>query len=192
VSHRLALLPALLLLALLSVASGQAATPAATTRLFLPLVVQPGASGLSADEQFVLDAVNAERAKGGCAPLSVSAALQQAARAHSDDMAKRDYFNHTDPDGIDVTARAAAAGYGSKYVGENVAAGQNSGQIVMYDATFGWMNSPTHKMNILTCNYTQTGIALTYDPNDKPTFLVNGKLVAFYYYWTQVFGNPSL
>ncbi|MBC8077434.1 MAG: CAP domain-containing protein, partial [Chloroflexales bacterium] len=141
-NHRRALLPALLLLALLSVAIGRAAEPAATTKIFLPLVVQPGASGLAPDEQAVLSAINNERAKlPNCPALTVSPALQQAARVHSDDMAARDYFDHKDPNGVDGAARAKVAGYTSDYVGENVAAGQASAQIVMYDSNFGWMNS---------------------------------------------------
>jgi uncharacterized protein YkwD len=192
VRQRRTLAPALLLLALLSISVSRAAEPAASTGAFLPLVVKPGANGLSFDEQFVLDAVNAERAKVGCPALRWNDTLKQAARAHSDDMAQRDYFNHTDPDGVGPAERAKAAGYSGQYVGENVAAGQNSGQVVMYHTKYGWMYSESHKTNILNCNYSETGIALTYDPNDKPTFLVEGKLVAYYYYWTQVFGNPSL
>lgn len=193
-SHRHARIPALLLLALLSIGVGRAASPAVATRAFLPLVVKLGTNGLSFDEQFVLDAVNAERAKAGCPALRFNSALQQAARAHSDDMAKRDYFDHTDPDGVDPITRAIAAGYPSEYVGENVAAGQNSGEMVMYHATYGWMYSASHTANILNCNYTETGIALTYQPDDKANVLLpDGKTGGPYrFYWTQVFGNPSL
>jgi uncharacterized protein YkwD len=194
VSHRRALAPALLMLALLSISVSRAAEPAASTTAFLPLVVKPGNNGLSFDEQFALDAVNAERAKAGCPALRLNDTLKQAARAHSDDMAQRDYFDHTDPDGADPIARASAAGYPSKYVGENVSAGLSTGQTVMYDTNNGWMNSPNHKTNILNCNYSETGIALTYQPDDKPNVLLpNGALGGpFRYYWTQVFGNPNL
>jgi uncharacterized protein YkwD len=194
VSHRRALALGLLLLALLSIGVSRAAEPAASTGAFLPLVVKPGTNGLSFDEQFVLDAVNAERAKQGCPALRFNSTLQQAARAHSDDMAERDYFDHTDPDGGDSRARARAAGYPSTYVGENVAAGQNSGQMVMYHTTYGWMYSASHKTNILNCNYSETGIALTYQSDDKANVLLpDGSTGGPYrYYWTQVLGNPSL
>ncbi|MBC8075358.1 MAG: CAP domain-containing protein, partial [Chloroflexales bacterium] len=178
-----------------SVATGRAAAPLAATQLFLPLVVQPGTISLAPDEQAVLNAVNNERAKlPNCPALTVSPALQQAARIHSDDMAARDYFDHKDPDGVDGVARAKAAGYASKYVGENVAAGQASAQIVMYNSNFGWMNSESHRKNILNCAYSETGIALTYQPDDKANVrLPNGSISGpFRYYWTQTFGNPNL
>lgn len=191
-NHRPALLAALLLLALLCAGAGRAAEPAAATTLFLPLVVQPGASGLSAEEQAVLNFMNQERQTAGCPALAVSPALQAAARRQSQGMSTRDYFSHTDPDGNDAIRRARAAGYPSSFVGENIAIGWATPQLVMYSPDGGWMNSPGHRENILNCTYTETGVGYAFEPNDQFKLTVNGRLIGpFFHYWTQVFGNPS-
>ena len=190
-NNRRTLLPVLLFLVLLP-APGRAAGPAAANQIFLPLVVQPGTSGLSPNEQGVLDFVNSERKASGCPALTVSPALQIAARRQSEGMATRDYFSHTDPDGNDPTDRAEAAGYSGTLIGENIAIGQATAQIVMYTPNSGWINSPPHRANILNCKYTETGIGYALDADDQFKITVNGRLVGpFYHYWTQVFGTPS-
>ena len=188
---RRTLLPALLFLALLP-AAGRAAEPAAANQIFLPLVVQPGTSGLSPNEQGVLDFVNSERKAKGCPALTVSPALQIAARRQSEGMATRDYFSHIDPDGKDPTDRAEAAGYSGTFIAENIAIGQATAQIVMYMPNSGWMNSQAHRTNILNCKYTETGIGYALDADDQFKITINGRFVGpFYHYWTQVFGTSS-
>jgi len=44
-----------------------------------------------------------------------------AATLHSQDMLNRDYFSHTNPDGLDPADRATNAGYPTTSVGENIA-----------------------------------------------------------------------
>jgi uncharacterized protein YkwD len=44
-------------------------------------------------------------------PLAFSRELTLAARAHSEDMATRQFFDHVNPDGANPTARAQAQGY---------------------------------------------------------------------------------
>jgi uncharacterized protein YkwD len=56
-----------------------------------------GSAGMSATEAAVLDLVNAERAKAGCTALVANATLVTVARAHSADMAARNFFSHTTP-----------------------------------------------------------------------------------------------
>ncbi|MCY3022868.1 MAG: PKD domain-containing protein [Planctomycetota bacterium] len=55
-------------------------------------------------------------------PLVMNKNLLQAARAHSKDMNDRNFFAHTNPDGLGPGERAAAAGY-TGGVGENIAMG---------------------------------------------------------------------
>src|SRR3954454_8418273 len=45
------------------------------------------------------------------APLAVDPRLVQAARQHAQDMAARNFFAHTNPDGAGPSARMSAAGY---------------------------------------------------------------------------------
>ncbi|MFD4371905.1 CAP domain-containing protein [Streptomyces sp. NPDC058486] len=123
--------------------------------------------GSAADQ--VLSLVNAERAKAGCGPLTANATLTRAAQGHSDDMAARDYFDHTNPDGDGPGERVTAAGYPWSTYGENIAMGQTTPEQVME----GWMNSPGHRANILNCDFKELGVGV--HTNGGP-------------YWTQVFG----
>lgn len=63
--------------------------------------------------------------------LKWSAALFEAARAHSQDMARQRYFSHTGKDGREVAQRAVRAGYRWRGIGENIAAGQASPEEAM-------------------------------------------------------------
>lgn len=111
--------------------------------------------------------VNQNRAAAGCKALTEDPRLDNAAQAHSVDMATQHYFSHTTPAGVTFDKREEAAGYPSPG-GENIAMGQTSAQQVMTD----WMNSPGHRANILNCSFTAIGIGLD----------TNG------WYWTQDFG----
>ncbi|MDT0463986.1 CAP domain-containing protein [Streptomyces gibsoniae] len=103
----------------------------------------------------VLDLVNQERAKAGCTPVTASNELTKLAQAFSDDMATRNFFDHTDPDGKDPWDRAAVLGI-TDLGGENIARGQTTAQDVM-DA---WMNSPGHRANILNCDFKTLGVGV--------------------------------
>jgi uncharacterized protein YkwD len=122
---------------------------------------------LDAVEDEVVELVNAERADAGCNPLNVDAKLAQAAQDHSADMAERDYFDHTTPEGLTFAERIVNAGYPTPGA-ENIAVGQQNAEQVME----GWMNSDGHRANILNCELTNIGVG----------FVENGM------YWTQDFG----
>jgi uncharacterized protein YkwD len=119
----------------------------------------------------VVRLVNVARADAGCAPLHVDARLATAARLHSEDMAKRNYFDHTSLDGRSPWDRIAAQGYayGS---GENIAAGYGTPHAVMS----AWMKSPGHRANILNCSSRAIGVGI-------------GKGGSYGTYWTQDFGT---
>ena len=118
----------------------------------------------------VVTLTNAERQKAGCPPLSNNRTLRRVATAHSEDMAERDFFSHTNPDGEDPGDRAAAAGYDG-YAGENIAMGYQSAKAVVE----AWMESSGHRENILNCSSTEIGVGVA----DSPRGL----------YWTQMFGR---
>jgi uncharacterized protein YkwD len=110
-------------------------------------------ANLGAEDQ-VLALVNIQRAAAGCGALSGDAALASVARAHSADMRDRGFFSHTNPDGLDPFARAAAAGLDAR--AENIAYGQPDPASVMDS----WMNSPGHRANILDCSLTRLGVGM--------------------------------
>lgn len=103
----------------------------------------------------MLSLVNEERAKAGCSPVTTSTSLTALAQDFSEDMAARDFFGHTDPDGATPWDRAAAAGV-QGLGGENIARGQADAQAVM-DA---WMDSEGHRANILNCDYKTLGVGV--------------------------------
>ncbi|MEU5539745.1 sigma-70 family RNA polymerase sigma factor [Streptomyces sp. NPDC020362] len=104
----------------------------------------------------VVALVNKERAATGCGPLAENAQLDKAAQGHSDDMAARNFFDHTNPDGADPGQRITAAGYRWSTYGENIAMGQQTPQAVMDS----WMNSPGHRANILNCSFKDIGVGV--------------------------------
>ncbi len=124
-------------------------------------------------EAEVLRITNVERAKAGCSPLAANAALAKAARDHSADMAKNNYFSHTSQDGTQFSERISRAGYQWQGAGENIAKGQRTPAEVMT----GWMNSAGHRANIVNCGFRDLGVGLAYSPNNTPL-------------WTQDFGTP--
>ncbi|MFE6175677.1 sigma-70 family RNA polymerase sigma factor [Streptomyces sp. NPDC056464] len=118
----------------------------------------------------VVALVNKERANAGCGPLAEDSLLNKAAQGHSEDMAARDFFDHTNPDGADPGQRITAAGYRWSTYGENIAMGQQTPESVMDS----WMNSPGHRANILNCSFKDIGIGI-HDGSGGP-------------WWTQAFG----
>ncbi|MEV6313556.1 sigma-70 family RNA polymerase sigma factor [Streptomyces sp. NPDC051840] len=120
----------------------------------------------TADEVIAL--VNTERSKAGCEPVSGNTLLNKAAERHSADMAARDYFSHTSPEGTDPGARITAEGYRWSTYGENIAKGQQSAASVMES----WMNSDGHRANILNCAFKEIGVGRV-DSSGGPVWTQN-------------------
>ncbi|MEU9453982.1 CAP domain-containing protein [Streptomyces sp. NPDC048277] len=119
----------------------------------------------------VVDLTNRERTRAGLRALAVDPQLATAAQTYSTDMATRDFYSHTSPEGTQPWDRAAAAGSRRRTIGENIACGQRSAAEVVD----GWMNSPGHRANILKPDFTHIGIG----------FAGGGRAGT---YWTQLFG----
>ena len=99
---------------------------------------------------------NRERVKVGARPLRANASLMKAAQIHAEDMAKRGYFAHKSPEGVEPWQRADQAGYRYNYIGENIVLGAKT----PLAATQLWMNSPGHKANILEGKFVETGVGI--------------------------------
>ena len=137
--------------------------------------------------------INNERQTNGISTLQYDSKLSDIARAHSQDMANRNYFDHVNPEGDDPTERAKKAGYPiSKDLGGGVTSygiAENIFQNWLYDSiTYyngipvyewasqselasstvnGWMNSPGHRQNILTSTYDNEGIGVAISSDYK-------------------------
>lgn len=126
---------------------------------------------ITAMEDEVTALTNEERREAGCGEVTTDERLRTAARAHSEDMAAHDYFDHTGRDGRSPFDRMRDAGYPDP-AGENIALGYRTPA----DVVAGWMDSDGHRRNILTCSHRAIGVGLAYDGAGRP-------------YWTQDFGR---
>jgi uncharacterized protein YkwD len=151
-------------------------TLAATEQTVSPVSTTPDSEPKFA--QAVIKLVNYERTQAGLKPLSLNAKLNQSAYGHSQDMAEKDYFSHTGSDGSRVSDRIYNAGYHYSLAGENIAAGQYSAEEVVQ----AWMNSPTHRANMMSVDYQEIGVGYYYLENDTGS-------VNYYHYWTMDFGK---
>ena len=137
-----------------------------------PAWADPPALELSADEQELLAATNAERKQAGLAELTPAPKLFAAARAHAANMAKQDKLSH-ELDGQHLPDRLQAAGYALAKAAENIAHNQSSPK----EAVAAWMKSEGHKANLLDADVTEVGLAAAKNAAGEP-------------YWVQVFGKP--
>lgn len=137
-----------------------------------------------AEGQKLLDWVNAARAQprqcgpqsfAATTPLTWNAILATASDAHSRDMANNNYFDHKDRDDHTPGDRAELAGYIGRDIGENIAAGQDTGRKVVD----GWLASPGHCANLMNPQFRELGAAYAADPKSDAGI-----------YWTAMFGTP--
>ncbi len=89
------------------------------------------------------------------APVTWNAILFSAAARHSADMAVRDYFSHTTPEGVSSSQRLYNEGYAARAGGENIAAGQGTASGVMSS----WLNSSGHCRNIMQPAFSEVALA---------------------------------
>ncbi len=161
-----------------------ACTLAALAFLCFPGFLLASECGMGETDRALLNAVNEARSQprqcgdqnvDAAEPLSWNCQLEDAARAHSKDMAEQAFFSHSGPDGAQVGDRVSGRGYTWSAVGENIAAGQNSVDNVMD----GWLSSPGHCANIMSTKFSEMGAARVEAPGSK-----------YSPFWTQVFGRP--
>jgi len=99
---------------------------------------------------------NLHRLRSGVSLLRIDSRLSNAARAHSDDMLARGFFDHTNPDGAGPSVRAANFGYafGS---GENIATNTKGTARSLFQQ---WRDSPGHNQNMLSPDYPAAGMGI--------------------------------
>lgn len=125
----------------------------------------------------VVASTNQERQQQGLAALVYNATLAQAAQNKANDMFANQYWSHTSPAGKDPWSFIGAAGYKYRVAGENLAKDfANTGDMVR-----AWMDSPTHRANIVNAKYEEIGVAVVNGVlNGVETTLV-----------VQMFGTPT-
>ena len=114
---------------------------------------------LDSMETQIRQQINAVRQSHGLGPLQPNNSLAQVARNHSQQMASRGFFDHTDHRGEGAFERVQSAGIPFRLVAENLFMSENAPQPVAL-AVKGWMNSPGHRANILRAGLTHTGVGI--------------------------------
>lgn len=104
----------------------------------------------------LLSATNSERAAAGKSALSLSNKLNSAAQGKANHMISGDYWAHTSPDGVTPWYWFDWAGYDYKVAGENLAYGFDTSNGVVN----GWMNSPSHRDNMLNGAFENVGFGI--------------------------------
>lgn len=125
--------------------------------------VDPAPANVDQVERTVLCLVNRERTSHGLKRLSASSKLAEAAAAHSQDMVRRDFFDHVSPGGGTMLSRIRSTGWlsgGRSYAfAENIAWGTGA-YATPQSIVESWMHSAGHRHNILTARYRELGVGV--------------------------------
>ncbi|WP_162139195.1 CAP domain-containing protein [Pseudanabaena sp. PCC 6802] len=148
---------------------------------------------IAALERRIHALTNEQRRKHGIPELQFDDRLAKVARAHSQDMSNRNFFQHINLEGEDPGARGKKLGYRcvknyDTYYTEGLSENlmrtylydsvlERAGIVVGYDwrtpeeiaqiSVDGWMNSPGHRRTLLTATYDREGIGVTISPHQE-------------------------
>jgi hypothetical protein len=146
----------------------------------IPFFVYLPKTGFFADitKTSLIQLANSDRQEAGILPLKESETLDQAAYLKAQDMLENDYFAHTSPEGTTPWYWFGEAGYNYRYAGENLAIGFLESE----EVNQAWLESESHRKNIMNQNYTEIGLAvLSGDFQGRETTVV-----------VQLFGQPDV
>lgn len=110
----------------------------------------------SITENELLEDTNIERVRNGLSPLTLNSQLSAAARQKANYMFEKNFWAHFAPDGTTPWSFIKSTGYEYVFAGENLAKGFTSSK----DVVNAWMNSPSHKENLLSPKYKDIGFAI--------------------------------
>jgi uncharacterized protein YkwD len=131
----------------------------------------------------VIRLTNVKRQSTGLNPVNVDPQLNQAAARKAADMFARDYWAHVSPVGTQPWTFISDSGYVYRYAGENLARDFSDPNSVVE----AWMNSPSHRENLLSARYSDIGVAVVDGTLDgRETTLV------VQMFGTRLAANPSV
>ncbi len=155
-------------------------TPATATAGDLVELVTPSSSGCRTPNDAaawaaeVLRLTNEARLAIGVDPVEWSAPLASQAEEYACEMIDLDFFAHVNPEtGSTLRDRADSFSYEYWAIGENLAGGQTTPAQVVRE----WLESPSHRENLLNPAYTELGVGVR----------IGGE---YRIYWVQEFGRP--
>ena len=109
-------------------------------------------------EHTAFDKTNEARVQNGLRPLAWDPLLCRMARMHSEDMAKRGYFAHETPEGLEPKDRGRALGIlHFRVLAENIAYNKGFADPGAF-AVERWMTSGGHRANILYIGFQASAI----------------------------------
>ncbi len=112
------------------------------------------ATDISNDKLYQL--TNEQRQKSNLPALTLNSKLSLAAQKKAEDMFQENYWSHYSPDGKTPWDFILGAGYKYEYAGENLA----KNFLFSNGVVDAWMNSATHRDNLLKKEYTEVGFAI--------------------------------
>lgn len=112
------------------------------------------ATDISIQKLFIL--TNEIRSQQGLPQLQQNAQLDAAAQKKASHMFQKDYWSHFAPDGTSPWDFIKQSGYQYEFAGENLA----KNFLFSNNVVDAWMNSPTHRENIVRKDYTEVGYAV--------------------------------
>lgn len=125
------------------------------------------AHSIQADE--LIQFANESRESSGLKPLKSNDELVEAAKKKGQNMFEHNYWAHFGPNGESPWDFIKESGYLYSFAGENLAKNFSTS----LDTHNAWMNSPTHRDNILNSRFEDIGIAIMDGQlNGKTTTLV--------------------
>jgi hypothetical protein len=134
-------------------------------------------------EQHIVEMTNQIRREQKLSTLKLNAMLVKAARAYAETLARSGKFSHT-ADGRSPAERAENAGYKFCAIAENLAMDRDNKGFATGDlaiqAIAGWMNSPSHRANIMMASATEIGAGVARAPGPVPKFIS-----------VELFGRPA-
>jgi hypothetical protein len=151
------------------------------SQLLLGISYYSGPSVITENPQImtknIINLTNQERTNNNLGEVTENNKLDQAAQAKLNDMFTNDYWDHISPSGKKPWDFIDEKSYSYTYAGENLAKG-------FVDSTTtvkAWMESQSHKENLLNSRYKEIGVAVGSGKiQGKPTTLV-----------VQIFGTPK-
>jgi uncharacterized protein YkwD len=148
-------------------------------------------------EKMIHDRINQERLKHNLPTIRWDDALSRVARSHSKDMAARNYFSHTSPEGHGYAYRYQKNGYACGITvdgviltgAENIfqvppdALASMDGEGLKHDryireriaasAVQEWLTGPNERKNILSPTWQREGIGISIGPDDRIVITLN-------------------
>jgi hypothetical protein len=140
---------------------------------FILSLLEIGSIGAQDEVSDLLGRINNLRASKGLTAYTLNSSLSVAAQQQAQWMIDNGAVTHVHPDGSSPRSRAAAAGYGSSFVSENIYGGTNA---TTNDAWRFWINSPIHYAGLVNISYQEIGIGAAHGKWGAAYVLVFGSL----------------